>query len=792
MARESRNNTNADVLIKISLKERPEFDGDMRVYAFDQIGTLLDAVPVKKDVAALSLTPTQARRARLFVAPVPDRGTDQKPTLESMSYLNAFEPAWVFDPDVEIHELSPIPGVIIDTWPLCLCLIRGRVVKSVPHDGGTRDAPVCGARVHICEVDRWPRLVFELPDYEIFELRDDLIMALKEKLVRPRKFPEPGPRPPVASDLRVIDPSPHAMAHALRERMHIGNPRELVSGTPMPIPPSVKQPELLRRAAAQHAKLGPQPEPPDLPALTELSPQPDPPDLPNWEELPVEFRIAMASDSALRVREGLVAHAELVRPLLCLWPSWWWYTCDEIAVVETNSQGRFEYLYNGLCGSDHPDLYFWVEYLIDGVWTTVHRPPLPCNVHWDYVCGTDVTIRVTDARVPVCTDVPDLPGATVAIMTIGNNVSFAEIQPSSAGANEGLTTDGQPFGGKLEPQVWFSRSSLFAKGITHYRWSYRRMTAPDGVTADIGGWHHMDRSVVRHYAVRDPVTGDLSFPADQMGPDPAHPGADLMRIQPINPPTGEGWSVRDAREDLASAHFMTHLLEGGDAIAAAGKYELKLELFKSTAPSTPVDLTAEGVDVKVSDQPAPYGTSTVTTDNAPMDNLITDTAGHVHGFRMVLRIDNTPCEAQIFDVSGAGLSMPNPNCGFIEYLPGSSASISFRARHRNGFATFHFEVNRGSGNRVDEASAHGSIQPMTINSIEGPPDGPFTRDSSWRYAKSVPVATLLSSGSSGPPCTRAAFSQTLYVYARATDGWGRLHHLDARGIPYAFALDQPS
>ena len=37
-------------------------------------------------------------------------------------------------------------------------------------------------------------------------------------------------------------------------------------------------------------------------------------------------------------------------------------------------------------------------------------------------------------------------------------------------------------------------------------------------------------------------------------------------------------------------------------------------------------------------------------------------------------------------------------------------------------------------------------------------------------------------------CDKAAFSETLYVAAMATDGWGRLSGYDRAGIPRAFAL----
>jgi len=177
-----------------------------------------------------------------------------------------------------------------------------------------------------------------------------------------------------------------------------------------------------------------------------------------------------------------------------------------MAMVTVDEQGRFDTTIWYRCFLDQPDLYFWVEYFINGVWTTVYRPSIGCHTYWNYACGSEVIIRVTDPRVLPCSPAPDLPGRQVAIMSIGNAVSMFEIQGSAAGASEGLTTAGEPFGGVLEPHVSFSRSALIGSGITHYRWSYKRLTLSDGITTLSDTWHAMDRQVIRHFRVIDPAT----------------------------------------------------------------------------------------------------------------------------------------------------------------------------------------------------------------------------------------------------------------------------------------------
>ena len=190
------------------------------------------------------------------------------------------------------------------------------------------------------------------------------------------------------------------------------------------------------------------------------------------------------------------------------------------------------------------------------------------------------------------------------MLTIGNNVD-AEIQGLAAGSQRGLTTAGQPFGGSLEPHVWFG-DALIAGGITHYRWSYRRLGSS-------GAWTALDRQVVRHYA-EIAADSTLTFKPFLLGPDPAYSGQNLFKIQPEDPPTGTWAPMVDARENTASGFFLSHLLKGGNAAAAAGKYELKLELFH--ADGSLVNLTDEGVLVKEPTIAAPFGPNTVPTATA--------------------------------------------------------------------------------------------------------------------------------------------------------------------------------
>lgn len=727
------------------------FDGDLSVFTYDKHGNLLSQIPVKEGKAKLKISAKQALKGRVFIAPqLPE---EEEPSLKIMERINAYEPVLKPGMRADIQEKIRIPGNIIDYWNICFCWVKGRVLKS------PLNLPVCGARVHICEVDRLPRFIIELPERDIFRLRDDL---LRELIERPR-IPEP-PRP-------LPDPPPFRAV----------SPSDIDAGrfgfNPQPEPPKALSKQQIKEAK--------------LPSTVST-----------------KLRTKLTSNSASIVRSALLNNIELIYPFLCLWPWWWWrLRCDEIRVLETDSSGRFETTLIYSCNGDKPDLYFWVEYNINGEWETVYKPPMACNTHWNYECGTDVTIRVNDDRVPACDQTPDLDELQVAVMSIGNNVSISEIQgPGVPDAQEGLTNGGAPFGGRLEPHVWFSRSNLIDAGIKKYRWSYKRLSGPDGVTADEDPtWTPMLRKVGRHYSVIDD-DGELSFPFEKLGPDVGN----LFRIQPIPTPAQESgldpestWEVRDAREDTASAFFETTKLPHGlpedsteceQAELTAGRYELKLELFKEQSDGSYAlvdDWEAEGIDLKIADQLAPVGTDTDTTTDAPEYYKLDDNEdGNTEGFRMVVRVDNNCCEADILPISsvGGGLSV-DVDCGFIEYEPGSVAKVSFFANHPNDFATFDFDTWRGLNSiPVPEARTAGKVGDSSSPSA----GGTFTETSPFTYSRDIPVNTLLTSNTpaSSDSCNRAAFTERLHVNAMATDGWRRLNNLDSTEHA-AYALAEP-
>ena len=721
--------------LSVSTAQRPEFKGPLVAYVFDAGGKLTQRTEIAGGKLEIDLGGDARQLPRLVIAPaVKEAPADDDPSIDRLLKLGAYEP--VLRQGDKLIDRIVIPGQIIDIWPYCFCWVHGRVVRA------SDNRPVCNARVHICEVDRIPLWILRLPDRDIFRLRDDLIEVLRKPPIPIP--PEPGP-----------DPAPF---------LRFANPGARVGFNPQPDPP---RPEFARRATIRFD---------DAVSRVALNPQPPVASL----ALPAELNNSLQSHSATTLRRALAANWQLIVPWLCVWPHWWWwFRCDELAVVETDHNGHFERFVLYPCNGDHPDIYFWVEYDLGAGFETVYHPPIACNTYWDYVCGSEVTIHVTDPRVPACGGPADLPGKQVVVLSLGRIVAVREV-----GSN-GLTNFGEPFGEKLEPRVDFSATNLAAIGIQHYQWSYTRLTGPDGssLTVDpssppIGVPRVLTRQVVRHYKV-----GTTYVPAP-MGPFPT-PRPDSFTIQPADPPPGGlEWIVLDEREDLATAHFETTSLLGTATSSAsedlaAGLYELKLELIDSAGNI--VDLTAHGIDLRITDQDAPFGTATVTTSLAPAANRVFGGSGHTVAFKMVVRVDNNFCYADIHPVGGTVTA--DPDCGFHNYSsPSDTARLSFVARHPNHFATFAFSSGRGTG---------GAIADTVTGGVAGQAASNGYGQSGFDYSKDVTVGVLTAPvAPSTVSCPNAAFWESLGVYAIATNGYGTLTGYNAYDVA-AFALAQP-
>lgn len=706
----------------VSEKEQPP---QALAYVFDAQGQFLGASALEKGVARFQLAKDQVGRTlRLVIGPELPERSEKAPERAELLRRYAYEKRLRFDPQnprMQIAILAPYWR----HWLLCACVVRGRLVKRLTlPDGTTRELPICHARVTICEVDRIARVIPLLPDDILWRLRAELLEALR----RPIRFPPPPP------------PSPFE---------------------PLPLPLPGPDPLPLARSAGSEAQTSAQPL-----ALHSL-------DATTTRQL----QVLSAAVSPIQLRRSLLELAPFIKPYLCLWDwlrPFFRYDVDCIRTVSVDADGRFETVIFYPCFGDKPDLYFRAEQWIGGSWVTIYAPSVACNTYWDYACGSEVVINVTNpAAIPCAPDEPvDAPdGVTRWVMPYAVGGSYILGNPAGGATTpagwvkpNGLIDYSSfvnaPFGSMLGFRMGFS-NTIPSGAIKYYRWSYRKMGTSE--------WRRMVEPVGRRYVVQRP--GQLpTFPVYSLGPKPAPSGLELYEFKPASPPSPEPseppgtvtyWPTDGFFGDIYAAFLDTAALPP-DVTDAAGLYQIKLEVFDASG-----NLVMPGGGSFSFIVPTSV-TSSGTVARAAQAGEID--AG---GFVFNLHIDNNRCEAEIYATSvGANAAGP---CGFIAYGPGASAAISFKARHPNNFAVFTFKTVKGSTGNRPMASASGLVGSPLVNG--------FSRDANSVFSKSVLVADLLDG------CTRAAFAQTLEVDATATNGWTRLSSLDANAVPMAFALE---
>ncbi len=481
-----------------------------------------------------------------------------------------------------------------------------------------------------------------------------------------------------------------------------------------------------------------------------FNPQPDPPIDPLHSG---QLQFLARSSSTLQFRRSLVDYAVLIRPLLCHWYPMF-VTMKRVATATTDDCGHFQaFFFNGCGNPDTPDLYFKAK---QQIWPapfpmfTIYAPtPIACHTHWNYVCGTQVTLRTTHplARTSAPCQPIIAPNNWVLFMAVGN-YPIQLVQQDSTQPDHGLATAarsgaqvGSPFGGLLRFRVEFDNSLRDDLGVKYYQMSYRKGTT--------GSFTPLTGEVHRHYT--HDVGTDLTLEVFPLGPQVVGTTPNLFEIPPGMPPVGQ-WSFPDLREDLTSAKFATHTLL--PVTTEFGKYQVRLDLFDDTG--APVDIAAKGITYRVPD-----------TDDFSGDIETEDAAtlGLVDGNSMIvtLFVDNNVCDAGI-DAPTLNGTAASDDCGVLEYVPSNSSSVqmNYTASHPNGFATHNFHLYRG-------------INLLTPPSVSGVPVG------SGSFSTTQSVSALLGG------CSIAGFSENVTAVAMATDGWGRLASYDA-GAVRAFVL----
>lgn len=740
------------LLFSVSFEGSPNERIPVVAHAFDRAGNYIESAEIdEKGQFGLRLSSKELQQVKLFIAP---RSDDRKiPSLNDLERISAYQPFLDRRAAIkDIIELYPIPELKYKYWWRCSCRVTGRVTKKVFIGGAWQIMPVCKAKVHICEVDRWPILIQRFPD--------DIIRKIREELIRVKwpipPIPDPGP-------LKAFDLS-FALKPA-RQKLS-----KAVTGATARSMPAVAN------TTTEQFSFG----------LNSLKAQ------------------LLSNNSVYHLRQELSESFQLIHPYICYWPWIWKYfsTCEEMAVVETDGQGRFDSIVKYNCFGDRPDVYVWVEYFINGQWVTVYNPGRACHTFWNYNCGTDIPINITDSRVPHCGRT-DVIGEICEIMSIGNASPTSHIlQRSVMQTVQGVSFNAKgltdfylaglpavrylnPFGETLNVVADFG-STLHSSGVTHYRCSYKKNS-----DADIpSNWTIFNDPLGREY--EDEINDGVNPPFQQRKSfdlkDPSYAGLYIIphheaALQPGIPAPAGTLINRDwMSEDFVIASLVSTNLQDG-------LYDFKFELYRINAglPER-VSVPRSTFQVPNPDDTTmslPLSNTGFTSVNYPdfhtTDYLVNDIGNPANAwaFKMTFRVNNDSCNAVIDNItvlnSDGTTTDSDTECGFAPYTDKATSRVefSFEASHPENFAVFGFGVIRGNDNPCPDADTDGMV-------IGNSSNGYIL--SGGKYTKEVAAANLLGN------CDQAAFSENLHVYALATNGSRRLHEYDDGDVA-AFAIE---
>ncbi len=755
----------SNLSLQVSFEQPPKEEISLVGFLFYCNGILLQQQPVRNNLLEFALTDyakdsrqnlnLDPKQLRVFIAPASNKNIQNVSSIKELESYKPYEPILNTNADGNISIL-PIPSIISQFWPFCTCRVTGKVSKWFQVGQAWEDRAICNARVHICEIDTIWYWIYRIPDYIIAKI-PQIILNPQEVI----KFPIPIP-----------DPAPFTT-----------NELQVASGQTKNV---FKTTSAIERQMEVIAKL---------------------------PELSAEIRQNLSSGNLNLVRETIVKNYAIFHPWFCYWP-WLWpyfYRCEEVAVVYTDASGRFDTNFSYWCFGDSPDIYIWIEYMINGVWTTVYDPPIPCNTFWEYACGTTININIGDPRVPgdCCCNCP-LTGELVWIRSVGStsvahiNQQHVLLPPPAQSVNYdriGLTDAAaiydpwflptvagdykRPFGGSPSLYMGFGED-LPNAGFYYYRWSYKQIAnAQLFPVADtykallpIGGVVNKGYE----YTYID-SHGDTQFGSNSVKLGPFTVGANdnlyiIPPVQPYMPPfsvpeTDPLWN--EQTYDMNTISFDSTQLKNGSTAGGDGLYEFRLELFDQAGNLL--------TNIAKATFKIPEYNNAGFSENAPDVLLENPTPTTADAYNMLMRIDNSQCNAGIFTINVNGVPASSDCCGFVSYKPGgveADIEISFLATQPNNFAVFDFGVVRGTC--IDAVmSGLTDANGMVIDSASG------YILSGGIYAKHFTPAQLLgtcyNSGSG-----KAAFAETLSVAAMATDGTYRQTGKDAGDVA-AFALE---
>lgn len=700
--------------------------GTLKVYVLNNKEELIEETSFKGAEAQLKTdADTLREHSRVFIAPeLPKELSNQKITAKYLAKINAYEvPMHISN---NVLQVIRVPQDLAMFHPWRWCRITGHINKNFIVDGRVQNLPVCHARVRIFEVDRcrlWPRI----PDYVFIDAREKLRRIIEEQINPIVPMPPVGP----------IGPGP------------------------------VEKTSLSLRSLKRDAKVQERLQIRSLPKLS------------------AEVQAGLLSGSVSNLKEVLLRNFASLHPYLCLWPGIWpWFYClDEIRTVPTDCNGRFETWYP-VFGADQPDIYIEVQVVINGHWTTVYSPSIPCHTWWNYACGSDLNVTITDRRVRPCVCAP-LHGSVVWIKSVGStslrHIAMHASSPSipslfsdARGLTNSTGIEGNnyvsPFSRNFPFVVQFG-SGFPSGNITHFRWKYHRIANADlGAVNESFEYQHGSLGKQYTYEGTDPggnlVIYTNTFPlAESLG------SGNIYKIPHVNASVDTGQATAAWNQDTNSitvdaASDDTHNMQNG-------LYEFVLELCDNHG-----NVQAVGDNVFQVNTLDPMPSSTPAIGVNP--NYLQRNSGQVAGFRFLLRIDNDKTTGAIHDaiVENADntYSTTDTQCGFAQYKDKNTGNmlLRFDADQLHQYGRYGYEVIKGNSPGA-VVSVSGQVpEPVigvaVVNGISTP------------YQVKPTLQSLLGN------CTQAAFAEHLSVWAYHTDGTFRIDGYDSNDIA-AFAIE---
>ena len=700
----------------------------LKVFVFDHYDNLLESHLLDGTDFHLKTDDHTLQHAQIFIAPIADGiALNPQPLPPQLKAIGAYRPVLTFDAKRTIQrDLLPIPEYIWKNWYFCICRVRGQVVKPFYIP-----RPFGGNftfRMPVCHA----RVHICRLENFIFTLKDSDIFKLRDDLLTLKQpIPKPGP---------VV--TPRFFDFHTMETMSIASTNDS----------NLAQAE----------------------ATTFSSP------------FSTTFQNKLQTNSVGALRQVLADNFQEIQyfPHFC-----WLHRCVELSVVETDESGYFDTSIWESCFNPNHNYYMWVEYLIDGVWQSVYAPDYCSGAFWNYACGSEVTLTVTDPRVPFgCR--PTQTGSIFEVVRIGASGFISEIQQPAANATtfvraalnngdglidwvSGDDAHKRPFGSQLDIYANFG-DGFPSANATHYRISYKKHAE------DNTKWAPLTTSLSRWYRETVTISGIPEF---------------IPREFPLLDADGVGYYKIPHNEAKnqpglnSTCEWYVHPFKIGELNTLPldnTHYDIRIELYKKSGATYQLANVAKTVyQMPVLNAAREEINSTPCADNY----LTLASDGSSLAFMMTIRVDNNKCTAVIENATIDG-SAAGDDCGFLNYkAAASSAQLAFKANHPNDFATYDFRVVRGNNNHMAGFEVQGQVSDTTVATLNGysnvntgtPP--PYDR----RFSKAANVADLVA----GLPAKcqgKAAFAQRLLVYATATDGTYRLSVHDAPEQLAAFAI----